>query len=484
MTNSKDEHNTVFSNFILTGNENNIPDTIDVPERKFTSSNPFSNFELSSVSSKSISESDEHLTLDDLDNNIDIDQNELFSSDDEHITLSDLEMEPNIDSSELISDDDDRIQISDLEMGLEIEESSLEIEDEHITIDDLETDLEIEQQNSSIDLNDNELSEESLFLEDLESDIEIKAEEQIEAVDSVSNEIEDVIDDNIDDLNPEIDNLLSDTAEADIQSDEIDLENAVEEDIEEDIEEKLTLEDLDETVVIEEGNNQDNLEDERLSIEDLESPIEVNESEIEEVIEDDLETIGSEVKSTVLEEEIETEDNDIDLVIDDDLQNDSPVIISYPLDMDKIDLEINVNDLSSDSELIVKDEQYLYSNNNGADNTDQKPAEDSDKSSLKEELHKAVGEGADPLNNNFFSFVDDGEQEDLDDPVPNNGAENKSETIDLENISLAAKDEEELKEVLIYLDQLFGYLPENVIKDFAQSPYYDKYTNILDKLEL
>lgn len=42
--------------------------------------------------------------------------------------------------------------------------------------------------------------------------------------------------------------------------------------------------------------------------------------------------------------------------------------------------------------------------------------------------------------------------------------------------------QKEVKEILGYLDSLFGYLPEDKIKEFAKSPYYDLYNKIFDDL--
>lgn len=50
----------------------------------------------------------------------------------------------------------------------------------------------------------------------------------------------------------------------------------------------------------------------------------------------------------------------------------------------------------------------------------------------------------------------------------------------LENLSGQSKDE--LKSVLAYLDRLLEDLPEDKIKEFAKSDYYDLYVKILDKL--
>ncbi|HOJ49179.1 MAG TPA: hypothetical protein PKW55_00005, partial [Spirochaetota bacterium] len=41
---------------------------------------------------------------------------------------------------------------------------------------------------------------------------------------------------------------------------------------------------------------------------------------------------------------------------------------------------------------------------------------------------------------------------------------------------------DDVKKVLSYLDTLFGYLPEDKIKDFAKSEYYDLYNKLFDEL--
>ncbi|MEN2998112.1 MAG: hypothetical protein ABDH28_03645 [Brevinematia bacterium] len=49
---------------------------------------------------------------------------------------------------------------------------------------------------------------------------------------------------------------------------------------------------------------------------------------------------------------------------------------------------------------------------------------------------------------------------------------------------LSEEEKEDIKKVLLYLDRLLESLPEDKIKEFASSEYYDLYMRIFDKLNL
>ncbi len=60
--------------------------------------------------------------------------------------------------------------------------------------------------------------------------------------------------------------------------------------------------------------------------------------------------------------------------------------------------------------------------------------------------------------------------------------EKKEQIINEKLEALSDNTKEELKKVLKYLDSLLESLPEEKIKEFAHSEYYDLYNKILDKL--
>ena len=69
-------------------------------------------------------------------------------------------------------------------------------------------------------------------------------------------------------------------------------------------------------------------------------------------------------------------------------------------------------------------------------------------------------------------------------------SEEKKE-LEIQKSELSEKTEEkeelkkgDMKEILSYLDSLFGYLPEDKIKEFAKSKYYDLYNKMFDDLGL
>jgi pilus assembly protein FimV len=60
--------------------------------------------------------------------------------------------------------------------------------------------------------------------------------------------------------------------------------------------------------------------------------------------------------------------------------------------------------------------------------------------------------------------------------------DSKARMIDEKIASLSTDSKDELRYVLVYLDNLLEDLPEDKIKEFAKSEYYDLYVKILDKL--
>jgi hypothetical protein len=65
---------------------------------------------------------------------------------------------------------------------------------------------------------------------------------------------------------------------------------------------------------------------------------------------------------------------------------------------------------------------------------------------------------------------------------PTTASENKKQVIEEKLASLSSDTKDELRTVLCYLDTLLEDLPEEKIKAFAKSEYYDLYVKILDKL--
>ncbi len=70
----------------------------------------------------------------------------------------------------------------------------------------------------------------------------------------------------------------------------------------------------------------------------------------------------------------------------------------------------------------------------------------------------------------------------FEEPVPGKSFSESAGVIDDKLESLSPETKEELKTVLKYLDNLLEELPEDKIKEFAKSEYYDLYVKILDKL--
>ncbi|MFN4245492.1 MAG: hypothetical protein ACK4F9_05010, partial [Brevinematia bacterium] len=50
--------------------------------------------------------------------------------------------------------------------------------------------------------------------------------------------------------------------------------------------------------------------------------------------------------------------------------------------------------------------------------------------------------------------------------------------------SLSEQEKEDIRKVLLYLDKLLENLPDDKIKEFASSEYYDIYVKLFDKLNL
>lgn len=53
-----------------------------------------------------------------------------------------------------------------------------------------------------------------------------------------------------------------------------------------------------------------------------------------------------------------------------------------------------------------------------------------------------------------------------------------------EKVPIFFYNQEEIVELLLYMDRLFEYLPEDVIRDFARSSFYEKYNHLLSRLGL
>ncbi|GMT49536.1 MAG: hypothetical protein IEMM0008_1075 [bacterium] len=193
----------------------------------------------------------------------------------------------------------------------------------------------------------------------------------------------------------------------------------------------------------------------RISLEDVDA--------INQVLDDDLPaderiSMGDLEESEIMEGDDKLINIAVNEVLDDDLE------LS---DADKNNQNNSLSSpMSEESELefYTGQEQAMDSESQSPDPSLRDEMTKHVKASLKDEL-----ESQELISQNLFSYEEDGEALEKGD---------KNSSI---NIQLAKN---ELKDIMHYLDQLFGNLPETVIKDFAHSSFYDKYNDLLDTLEL
>ncbi len=202
----------------------------------------------------------------------------------------------------------------------------------------------------------------------------------------------------------------------------------------------------------------------RLSMDDMDIDV------IDQVLDDDLEPADERLTFDDLDEHPEVVEGGefsmaIDAVLDDDLElpDDGENELNKPLTGNE-DSSVEFYTHHQDSTTVLED-SFPNSDSQSSDPSLRDEMSKHAKPNVKDEL-----ESKEHISQNLFSYKEN--QEELD----AKGDKDSANNIQVEK--------NELKEVMNYLDQLFGNLPETVIKDFAQSSFYDKYNNLLDNLEL
>ncbi len=248
----------------------------------------------------------------------------------------------------------------------------------------------------------------------------------------------------------------------DFQPDVKEMNETIEESFEND-DQRLSLDDLEIHPELEDIDNviEDSLDDDqRLSIDDLEvhqeifQDIDLSEEEIDKVIDDSLDD-DQQLSHDDLE--VHPEVQEIDLTEDeiDSALNDSLSDIDDKLTIDDL-FDSKDLDLTTSQDISLRNELHQHAKQLGTLDIDWdmegNMIQPSDKS-IQEEFNQK-----EHVSKKLFTYEEDSDSENL--------------------------DQQELKDILVYLDQLFGQLPDNAIKDFAQSPYYELYNNLLDKLKI
>ncbi|MDH4130133.1 MAG: hypothetical protein OEV44_15370 [Spirochaetota bacterium] len=246
---------------------------------------------------------------------------------------------------------------------------------------------------------------------------------------------------------------------------------------------RLSLDGIDIPAEIEDLLSEDEvLEKDRLSLEDLEITnsleIDFSNNKIDSVLNDELDYSLEENRLSLEDLEVGLDDsdilsdNDINEILNDDLGTAEDDRLSLEdLDINPIEDEIIIDESASAFKEINSLKPTLK---NKLDKHTDLNSNLIDAKGDPQEVIKKDLEQKELLSQNLFSYEDDGNEQ----------SEFKESDLNWPAKELQNEDRQELKDVLLYLDQLFGNLPEGVIKDFAKSPYYDKYNNLLDKLEI
>ncbi len=208
----------------------------------------------------------------------------------------------------------------------------------------------------------------------------------------------------------------------------------------------------------------------RISLEDIDGHPDID--AIDQVLDDDLPADERISMDDLERPEVTIEGDDklistaVDAVLDDDLE------LSDGDKSDQNSLSSPMDEEDSELEFYTGQEQVIDSESQSSDPSLRDEMTKHVKASLKDEL-----EDQELISQNLFSYEEDGETLEKGKELP----EGKKDGNSLGNPELAKN---ELKDIMHYLDQLFGNLPETVIKDFAHSSFYDKYNDLLDTLEL
>ena len=395
----------------------------------------------------------DEMTLDDTNDEISLDEITLDDIDDENsldeislddITIDDIDDEISLDEITLDDTDDeislDEITLDDTDDEISLDEITLDDTDDEISFDEItlnDTDDEISLDEISLNDTDDEISLDEITLDD--TDDEISLDEFI--IDDTEDEIsldEFIIDDTEDEIS--LDEFASDDLEDEISLDEMELPDLDEIIAEE--EDLIDLPDVDE-IVIEEPEIEDSLED--IELPDLDDMI-----------------MEEEINSSDIHDDIELPDLD-EIIIEDDEPESLP-------DLDEILAESSIEEELSSIEL-----------------------PDMDDFTLDDEIE--LPQLDDPAEDNLFG--DDSESVDLDSleqlavEEPEISDENfASEFNDrVEEIRDAAKNgnvpeelKDEIKDILLYMDQLLESLPDEKIQEFARSEHFEVYKKIFEEL--
>ncbi len=222
--------------------------------------------------------------------------------------------------------------------------------------------------------------------------------------------------------------------------------------------------------------------DDKLTIDDLETELQAEET-VERL---SLEDIDTELYAEETFERISLDDLETDLQAEEEEEKLTLNDLDSEIHADEKVEDITMADTSEDDLDELLDDELDTMQDNDKENTEQQEdAEQSSNDILDDEKEKLLDEELDyeAVSNKKKKETDsDGDEQDL--PDADKGTNEDQSEIEDEVIikDWQKKDQATLKDVLLYMDQLFSHLPETVIKEFARSEYYDKYNNVFDKL--
>ncbi len=378
--------------------------------------------------------------------------------------LTDDEMKIDTTDIDKIAEDLDEKNLSD-EISDELPDITSEALDEEISSDIISDELpEIPTEDLDLDLA--ELSQEDEFIEEIE---------EIEDIEDIKEDQDMLSDDEIKIDTSEINDDLSDTVSdelPDISSEDLDIDLT---ELNEDFQEEKISNDQENTIPedLEVDLSEDEIESISNNLSEIEEEIDLTEIDIpskfdSKIIDDSSDTIISADDNT---ESINIDDNDLKNIEEDIIDDD---ILLTEIDDDLSDIE-SIEELQEDTGSLDK----IDLDNIPEPTFFDEEAKEIDSISLSLDELDNVTADANEETKIDFDNTDELKNEIYDD-LKTEMIE-KNDVSDTQNISSLKQN---VKDVLEYLDQLLDALPEEKIKEFAESKIFDKYKNLFEELKI
>lgn len=203
----------------------------------------------------------------------------------------------------------------------------------------------------------------------------------------------------------------------------------------------------------------------------------------EELVFEELEVPDSSAESFAGEMAAEISDDMLDGLDADDLPSETPQIVAEDELFDDEPLEI------MDEELVFSDEETIPAvelpeeQDGFEDVPDEWPELAAD--GLERGLDDPLGDGLELISDEEISSLEQPSAEEMAEAVPESTEESGDAAPEIQDErvqGLSERTKEDVKRVLNYLDNLFDDLPEEKVKEFAQSEFYTVYNRLFDEL--